>query len=229
MEKELLDYLSGFITKERLALFDKVLEKRTRYITVVLEDIYQSQNASAVLRTCDCFGIQDVHIIENRNQFNVNTEVSLGSSKWLSLHKYNQEKSNSLDAIKKLKKKGYRIVATTPHTNDQELPEYDIQKGKTALVFGSELPGISDTIMNEADEFLKIPMHGFTESFNISVSAAIILHHLSEKLRLQDVQKWQLSPIEKLELKLQWIRNTIKKSELLEERFWQSHGKGENQ
>lgn len=223
MQVELLKYLSANITPERFALFNKIIEHRTKYITVVLEDIFQSQNASAVLRSCDCFGIQDVHIIENRNQFQLDTEVSLGSSKWLSLNKYNQEKNNSLAAIKTLKKQGYKIVATTPHINDQELPNFDITSGKIALVFGSELPGVSDTILNEADEFLKIPMFGFTESFNISVSAAIILHHLTDKLRSSEVI-WELTEKEKTEIKIQWIRNTIKKSELIEKRFWEEMG-----
>ena len=219
MDNTLLEHLSSYLTPRRLELFNKTLTMRTRHITVVLEDIFQSQNASAVLRTCDCFGIQDVHIIENRNDFQVNTEVSLGSSKWLTLKKYNEAENNSLEAIKQLKQKGYRIVATTPHTNDQELPDFDIAKGKIALVFGSELPGITDTILNEADEFLKIPMFGFTESFNISVSAAIILHHLSLKMRENKDLKWELSQDEKDELKLEWIRKTIKKSELIEKRY----------
>lgn len=223
MDTTLLDHLSSCLTPRRLELFNKTLNMRTRHITVVLEDIFQSQNASAVLRTCDCFGIQDVHIIENRNDFQVNTEVSLGSSKWLNLKKYNEAENNSLEAIKQLKQKGYRIVATTPHTNDQELPDFDIAKGKTALVFGSELPGITDTILNEADEFLKIPMFGFTESFNISVSAAIILHHLSLKMRKNKDLKWELSQDEKDELKLEWIRKTIKKSELIEKRYWEEN------
>ncbi|MEN8115793.1 MAG: RNA methyltransferase [Bacteroidota bacterium] len=223
MQNKLLTYLSGYLTPERLNLFDEVLNMRTRYITVVLEDIYQSQNASAVLRTCDCFGIQDVHIIENRNEFNVNKEVSLGSSKWLTLTKYNHTGNNSLNAIRKLKKQGYKIVATTPHANDQSLPDFDISKGKTALIFGSELPGITQAILDEADEFLKIPMFGFTESFNISVSAAIILHHLTEKLRRTRSIAWQLPEKEKDELKLEWIRKTIKKSELIEKRFWEKN------
>lgn len=225
MQTELFNYLSDLITPERLALFNKIIDKRTQYITVVLEDIFQSQNASAVLRTCDCFGVQDVHIIENRNEFQLDTEVSLGSSKWLTLKKYNETKNNSLQAINTLKAKGYRIIATSPHINDTELPDFDITKGKFALVFGSELPGISDLISNEADEFLKIPMFGFTESFNISVSVAVILHHLTDKMRRIENINWQLTEAEKIDLKIQWIRNTLKKTELVEKRFWKEKGK----
>lgn len=225
MNNKLLEYLLSYLTPQRQELFEKVINKRTRHLTVVLEDIYQKQNASAVLRTCDCFGIQDVHIIEDRNEFQVNREIAMGASKWLSLHKYNNKENNALDAIQTLKKQGYRIVATTPHNNDLELQDFDIAKGKTALVFGSELPGITETIMQEADEFLKIPMYGFTESFNISVSAAIILHHLTMKMRDSKDLHWQLSDEEKDELKMEWIRKTIKRSELIEKRFWEENKK----
>ncbi len=225
MKDNLITYLSAFITPARLKLFEEVLAQRTNYITVVLEDIFQPQNASAVLRTCDCFGIQNVHIIENRNEFTVDKEVALGASKWLTLHNYNQFQNNSLHSVKHLKEQGYRIVATTPHKNEQLLPDFDLSKGKTALVFGSELPGISEKIQNEADEFLKIPMYGFTESFNISVSAAIIIHHLTGKLREMPKHVWELPAQEKEDIKLQWLRKTIKRSRLLEERFLQAQKK----
>lgn len=224
MKKKLINYLSDFVTPERLQLFDNVLNQRTAYITVILEDIYQSQNASAVLRTCDCFGIQNVHIIENKNTFNVDKEVDMGASKWLNLHKYNQAKNNSADAIKKLKEKGYRIIATSPHISNSMLPDFDLNKGKAALVFGSEMPGISETIMKQADEFLKIPMYGFTESFNISVSAAIILYQLSEKLKRESGIDWKLSNSEKESIKLNWLRSSIKRSDLLVERFTAENG-----
>ncbi len=226
MQKELIHHLSSFISSERLKLFEKVLKYRISYLTVVLEDLYQPQNASAVLRTCDCFGIQNVHIIENRNKFTVDKEVALGASKWLSLYKYNRKKHNTTDAIKKLREEGYRIVATTPHFDDQYLPDFDITKGKVALIFGPELQGISDTIKNEADEFLKIPMVGFTESFNISVSAAIILYQLSERLRKLPEKVWQLTDKEKDEILLQWLRTSIKRSSLLEQWFLTERGGG---
>ncbi len=224
MKSELLEYLSALVTPERLSLYNRIVENRTNYITVVLEDIFQPQNASAVLRTCDCFGIQNVHVIENRNQFKVDTEVSMGSSKWITLNTYNKRKDNSLKAIQKLKNDGYRIVATSPHSTDVELPDFDVSKGKFALVFGSELPGISEIINQEADEFLKIPMFGFTESFNISVSAAIILFHLTQKLQNSESISWHLTEDEKIDIKIQWIKNSIKKSVLIEKRFWEEKG-----
>ena len=215
MKKQLTEYLSGYVTNERFNLFTNIIEERTRYLTVVLEDIYQPQNASAVLRSCDCFGVQDVHIIENRNEFTLNPQVELGSSKWLTLKKYNEEENNSRLALRKLKEQGYRIVATSPHENDTFLENFDLEKGKTALVFGSELPGISEVIQEEADEFLKIPMYGFTESFNISVSAAIVLHHLTLNLKKMPKPVWELNEDEKNELIFEWLKKTIKKSDLI--------------
>lgn len=224
MRTELLKYLSAVVTPERISLYNKIVESRTNYITVVLEDIFQPQNASAVLRSCDCFGIQNVHVIENRNKFQVDTEVAMGSSKWITINSYKNKNNNSLKAIQTLKKNGYRIVATSPHSTDMELPDFDLTKGKAALVFGSELPGISETIMQEADEFLKIPMFGFTESFNISVSAAIILYQLTQKLHNSESIDWHLTEEEKVDIKIQWIKNTIKKSALIEKRFWEEKG-----
>lgn len=216
--ENLISHLSEFVSPSRLETFKNVLAQRTRYLTVCLEDIYQSQNASAVLRTCDCLGIQDVHVIENKNKFDLNPEVVLGSSKWLDLQRYNEEGNNTVTALKKLKSDGYRIVATTPHKNDQNLDDIDLEKGKMALVFGTELTGLTDEALDLADEFLKIPIVGFTESFNISVSAAIIMYQLSQKLRKLDIN-WELSSEEYDELLLQWLRKSIKKSELIEDQF----------
>ncbi|HDO06501.1 MAG TPA: TrmH family RNA methyltransferase [Bacteroidetes bacterium] len=223
-KKEFLDFLSGYITENRRQLFEKIIQYRTRHITVVLEDIYQPHNASAVLRSADLTGIQDVHIIENRNRYQVNPEVAMGSSKWLNLIKYNESEENTVAAYEALRGAGYRIVATTPHTNDQTLDEIPID-GKMALVFGTELKGLSDTAIAHADEYLRIPMYGFTESYNISVSAALTLFTLTEKLRMSDIP-WQLSKEERLDTLIEWVKQTIKHAELFEKEFLQKRKTG---
>jgi len=215
--KELLNYLYGFITEQRKEKFDEVIRNRTRYITIVLEDIFQPHNASAVLRTCDCFGIQDIHIVENKNKYTVNPDVALGSSKWLNLIKYNSKTYNSIDCISTLKKQGYRIVATTPHKDEYMVGELPLNK-KIALLFGTEMKGLTDEAIAISDAFVKIPMYGFTESFNISVSAALLLHSLSERLRKSNIS-WQLSEKEIIEIKLNWVKNTIKSADSLERKF----------
>lgn len=219
MISQRIEYLSQFLSKRRVQLFDTVLNFRTRYITVVLEDIYQPHNASAVLRSCEGFGIQDIHIIENQHEYRLSPDITLGSDKWLTLHRHNLHEDNTADTINQLKKDGYRIVATSPHKKDCPPDQFDLQKGKIALLFGSELNGLSQPALEMADEFMTIPMVGFTESFNISVTAALCIHFLTNRLRQMPDILWQLTDTEKQELKLEWLRKSIRDASLIEKAF----------
>lgn len=221
--RELIEFLSGFMTDERNEAFDRVLANRTRYLTVVLEDVYQAHNASAVLRSCDCFGIQDVHMIERRNSYKVSRDVALGADKWLTLNRYPGRLGHTPSVIASLREKGYRIVATSPREGDVSLEDFNLESGPAALLFGTELEGLSPEAIINSDEFLRIPMFGFTESFNISVSVALILHSLVGRLQKSDVD-WHLSNDESLELKLDWLRKSIKSSKLLEKQFYMMNG-----
>ncbi len=215
---QLTAYLRDFITEERWEKINQVLQQRTRHISVVLEDIYQPHNASAVLRSCDGFGIQDVHIIENRNRFDASSEVTIGADQWITLKRYNSEgQNNTIACINELKEKGISVIATTPHEEDQDLNELDISR-PMALVFGTELEGVTGTVLQHADGFVKIPMYGFSESFNISVSAAICLYDLTTRLHLSDIE-WGLSKEEKELLRYEWVKNSIKAGEQLVKRF----------
>ena len=220
-EEALIKYLSQFVTPERLALFNRVLSNRTNYITVVLEDIFHCHNASAVLRSCDCFGVQDVHIIENRHEYDVNPDIALGASKWLTLKKYNGEGSmNTSAAINALKKQNYRIMATLPDAKAISFEEVDLFKGPIALVFGGERTGISEEVRKCADGFITIPMVGFTESLNISVAAAILLQHFTGKARSY-ANKWELNENYKKTLLIKWIKQSVKSGDLIEKDFFQ--------
>jgi len=211
MDKELITYLENFLTTHRKNLFRKVLQNRTRYITVVLEDLYQSHNASAVLRTCECFGVQDIHIIENKNEYTINPDVTLGASKWLNLIKYNTKDKNTREALIHLHTQGYRIISAVPGNNATSLYKFDLDKGKAALLFGTELTGLSDEALSLADEQLTIPMYGFTESFNISVAAGIILGHLIPLLHRKNY--WKLSMKEQEIIYFDWLKKSIKTSD----------------
>lgn len=214
---DLLNHLLEFVSENKRNKFDEIIQFRTRYLTIVLEDIYQPHNASAVLRSCDCFGIQDVHIIENSNKYEVNPDVALGSSKWLSMFKYNSKDHNTRTCLAKLKSQGYRIVAATPHENGYLLDELPLDQ-KTALVFGTEMQGLTSIALEMSDAFVKIPMYGFTESFNISVSAALSLYHITEKLRRSDIH-WQLGKDDIMKIRLSWARQVVKNADLIENRF----------
>ena len=214
---KLLTYLEGFVTDKRKNLFRNILQDRTRHFTVVLEDIYQQHNASAVIRSCDIFGIQDVHVIENKYKSKVSRHIATGSQKWLSFHNYKEDTNNTIDCLENIKSKGYQIIATTPHNDSCVLHDFDITK-KSAFVFGVEKAGVSDDVMKNADGFLKIPMVGFTESLNISVAAAIILENLTFKLRNSSVD-WKLTNEEQKILYASWIEKTIKNVDEIKERF----------
>ena len=214
---KLLTYLEGFVTDKRKNLFRNILQDRTRHFTVVLEDIYQQHNASAVIRSCDIFGIQDVHVIENKYKSKVSRHIAKGSQKWLSFHNYKEDKNNTIDCLENIKSKGYQVIATTPHNDSCVLHDFDITK-KSAFVFGVEKAGVSDDVMKNADGFLKIPMVGFTESLNISVAAAIVLENLSHKLRNSNLD-WALTVEEQQILYASWIEKTIKNVDEIKERF----------
>ena len=215
---ELIKYLKTFISEDRYKLFKKKIDERTQHITVVLEDIFQSRNIAASIRSADCFGIQNVHIIENQNIFQDDTEVSLGASKWIDINRYNQKKENTVNAITKLQKKGYQIIATTPHNADIELFDLDITKKKTAIIFGSEINGCSENALKLADQKMTIPMYGFSESFNISVSVSLCLQHLVYKMRKSKID-WKINKKEQNEIVLRWLKNSIKSSTRIEERY----------
>lgn len=219
MESKLIQFLSEFVTPERLALFDRILAFRTNYITVVLEDLYQTQNTSAVVRSADCFGVQNVHVIENKNAFQINPYVVRGASNWITVNRYNGTEMNTPAALQKLRQEGYRIIVATPHEHDTDLENFDLEKGKAAIVFGCERPGLTQLAKNEADEFMKIPMVGFTESLNVSVSAAVTMHHLTHQLRLNQTIDWHLNVDEKQKLLLEWLKVSIKRVDLLEQKF----------
>ena len=213
-KKDLIQYLSQFVSETRLKKFDEIINERTRHITVVLEDIYQAHNASAVLRSCDCFGIQDVHFIENRNKYKISTDVDMGASTWLSIYRYSEkETNNTINCLQSLKSKGYKIVATTPHERDCTLDKLPIGN-KIALVFGTEIDGITDDVRNHADDFVRIPMYGFTESFNISVSAALSMYELTSRLRKSEIP-YRLKEEERDNILLEWMKSSIKRCDLI--------------
>ncbi len=212
--KNYIQYLENFVTENRQKTFKKVLANRTRHFTLVLEDLYQMHNVSAVIRSADIFGFQDVHIIQKKYQPKLSHAIAKGAEKWLNIVRYEQTQN----AISQLKAKGYQIVATTPHTNDVNLPEFDITK-PAAFFFGVEKEGLSEQVLNQADVFLKIPMYGFTESFNISVAAAIIMHSVTEKLRNSELD-WHLTPKSQETLYLQWLEKSIKSIDLIKKQYF---------
>lgn len=221
----LLDYLGKFITDHKKKVMDQVLAKRTRHLTVVLEDIFKPHNASAVIRTCDCFGLQDIHIMEKTDQYKVNPFVTRGASQWVDLHKYYQPNSNSVDTcFAALRQQGYKIYGTSPAPTSISI--HDLQPtDKLALVFGNEHEGISDEVKTKADGLVYIPMLGFTDSFNISVAASIFLYELVKKAEAMHIPDFYLSEEERNILKMKWYRAVVKNSAIHEKVYFKSISK----
>ena len=217
MSEGLYKVLSEHLTPRKRELFDSIASLRTRHLTLVLEDVYQAHNSSAVLRSMESWGIQDIYAIENTNPFHMHRRIAKGAFDWLSIHQFHEHKNNTLACIQDLKSKGYKVVATALHENAIPLEELDITQ-KTAIVMGTELSGVSSTILEQADENVVIPMHGFTESLNVSVAASVIMQHLSNKLRKSNIP-WQLSQEEQLELKIEWAKQSIHWSKHLVEMY----------
>jgi len=217
----LIEHFSQYITDQRKQITENVLAQRTRHITLVLEDIYQAQNASAAVRTCECLGIQDIHVIENENSYEVNKKVVMGSSKWLDVKRYKARGvNNTASCYQSLRDQGYKLLVTDPSPEGISINDVAIGE-KIALVMGNEVLGISEYALQHADGKVRIPMYGFTESFNISVSAAICLNTLLLKLRKSDVN-WQLSQHEITDMRLKWFRKMVRRSDIIEKEFLRS-------
>jgi tRNA (guanosine-2'-O-)-methyltransferase len=220
----LISSLKEMISEERWSKFREVLSYRTSWLTVVLEDIFQTHNASAVIRTCELSGIFNLHVIENQNQYNINPDIVVGSDKWIRIQKYNTEPHNTLQCYKHLRENGYRIVATSPHKDGYLLEELPLTQ-KTALIFGNEGFGLSQIALKHADAFVKIPSVGFTESYNISVSVALCLYHLTSRLRTSNVD-WQLGDEEKEIIMLDYAFKSVRRPEILLRRLMSEYSNG---
>lgn len=214
IDLEYLAFLENILTDNRKERFLEVLKNRTKHFTVVVEDVFQMHNTSAVMRSCEVFGVQELNVIEQRFGKRIDKEIAMGAQKWVDINKFDTV-SNCIDS---LKKGGYQIIATTPHENDCLLDDFDISK-PSALFFGTEKEGLSQEVIQKADGYLKIPMVGFTESLNISVSAAIILQNLTSRLR-QSTIDWQLTEDEIIEKRLAWARSSIKDIKRIEQRYY---------
>lgn len=219
IDLDYLNFLENIITDNRKEKFLKVLKERTKHFTIAVEDVFQMHNASAVMRSCEVFGIQELHVIEERYGKRIDKEIAMGAQKWVDISTYDSV-TNCIDT---LKDKGYQIIATTPHENDCLLEDFDISK-PSALFFGTERDGLSEEILQKADGFLKIPMVGFTESLNISVSAAIIIQNLTNRLRNSDVA-WELTEEEILVKRLDWAKKSIKDIKRIEARYYEENPK----
>ena len=206
-------YLAEFMMPERFDALCRALDSRTDYMTVMTENMFHPQNASAIVRHCEAFGIQNIHTVENLCPFNPNLNIVRGTDKWIDINRH----ASTGEALHALKAQGYRIGATTPPRESCTPEAFDVGKGRFALVFGTEKQGISDEVIGSADEFLRIPMCGLVESLNVSASAAILIYILSQRMR-REVADWHLTANRRAQLLYRWCRESVKDADGVLER-----------
>ena len=215
--RERIDDLSSFLLESRIDTLTRALNMRTEYITVMTENMFHAQNASAIVRHCEAFGVQNIHTVEELCPFLPTLNIALGTDKWIDINRH----TTTADAVKSLREQGYRIIATTPHHKSCTPETFDVKKGKFALVFGTEKTGVSKEILEEADEYLQIPMCGMVDSLNVSASAAILIYMLSQRMRLE-CEDWHLSEEKYARTLYDWYRFAVRDSEALLERKYGS-------
>lgn len=210
---KLFEYLKQFLTEERLRKIEHFSQRSSDFVLPILEDVYQFRNAAAIVRSVEACGFHKVIALEEENIFNPNLSVTKGAETWVEIEK----KPHSLDTLKDIKNQGYKILAVSPEKNATMLPNYTIQS-PVALVFGTEKEGVSEEFLDFADETLAIPMYGFTESFNVSVAAAICFYDLKQKLLKSNIN-YYLSGEKLLKTQIRWAVNSIRSGEEILNRY----------
>ena len=202
--------LAEFTTSERYEVLRRTVAMRTRYMTVLAENMYHGQNAAALIRHCEAFGVQEMHTVETLCRFEPNPDIVRGTDQWVDVRRH----PSTGEALAALRSAGYRLVATTPHREDVTPETFDVAAGPFALVFGTEHAGISDEVIAGADEFLRIPMCGMVESLNVSASAAILIYMLSSRMR-ETVPDWRLTAGERAEILYRWTFASVRDAEAI--------------
>ena len=205
--QKIFQHLQQFLTDERLEKINHFAPESSDFVLPVIEDVFQFRNAAAIVRSVEACGFHKIIAMESEHEFNPNLRVTKGAETWVEVEKL----PHNLDSLREIKNRGYKILAVSPENNATMLSDYDL-KEPVALVFGTEAAGVSEEILDFADETLAIPMYGFTQSFNVSVAAAICVYELKQKL-LRSNLDYKLSEEKLWEMKVRWAMNSIKSGE----------------
>lgn len=192
-------------TSRRQERIESVLLRRQPTLTVVLEDVHDPHNASAVLRSCDGVGVLDVHLVyvdEEPPRQSFGRSTSASAAKWIRIHQH-----ESIDACyAHLREQGFTIAATALEPDSRDFYSVDLTQ-PTALVFGNEMRGVSEAGIRGADMTVYIPMQGMVESLNISVSCAVSLYEaMRQRMAAGMYEEPQLGEAERIEIRDEWLR-----------------------
>ena len=201
------EYLQQFLTDDRLEKINHFAPESSDFILPVIEDVFQFRNAAAIVRSVEACGFHKIVAMESENQFNPNLRVTKGAETWMEVERL----PHNIDSLKKIKNRGYKMVAVSPEKNATLLADFKLTE-PVALIFDTEKEGVTPEILDFAEETLAIPMYGFTRSFNVSVAAAICVYALKQKLINSNLE-YKLSEEKLWEMKVRWAVNSIKSGE----------------
>ncbi|MCY0977969.1 RNA methyltransferase [Chryseobacterium wangxinyae] len=207
------EYLKQFLTEERLKKIEHFAPESSDFVLPVLEDVYQFRNAAAIVRSVEACGFHKVVALQEENNFEPNLKVTKGADTWVEVEKL----PRNMESFQKIKDKGYKIVVVSLENDAKMLPDYEITE-PIALVFGTEMEGVSQEILDFADETLAIPMYGFTRSFNVSVAASLCMYELKQKLMKSGID-YKLNDEKLLRMKIRWTVNSIRSGEQIYNKY----------
>lgn len=208
-----VEKLGPYVSDDRQSRINHVLGNRTRSVVPVVEGLHNSGNISAVMRSAEGMGFHDFHLIENQDYFKNSSRTSQGAEKWLNVSRW----KNTVACFEQLKEAGYQMVVTELGAKDSLL-DVDFTQ-KTALVFGNEARGISAEALGLADQRCMLPIHGFVESYNISVAGALCLQVALQQRELKLGKSGDLSPEDFLDLKASYYVKSVRAARAMLDKF----------
>lgn len=211
------DYLKQFLTEERLSKIEHFSSESSDFVLPVMDDVYQFRNAAAIIRSVEACAFHKVVAMEEENVFDPNLTVTKGAETWVEVEKM----SKNIASLQNIKDRGYKILAVSLEKNAVMLPDYQITE-PIALVFGTEMEGVSEEVIDFADETLAIPMYGLTRSYNVSVAAGICMYELKQKLIKSGID-YKLSEEKRMKMKIRWAVNSMRSGKQIFEKYLRDH------
>ncbi len=195
--------MAPFLTHERKQKIETVIKERTLNYQVAIEGLYDQGNVNAVMRTAESLGYLNFHIIETKDEYKKANRVAQGSDRWLELTKWHSTQK----FFQNLKKQGFQIAVSSLN-QAISLPLLNLNS-PTIFVFGNEKDGVSKDAQKLADVCFKIPMVGMSQSFNISVAAAITLSWARSQVIGQNPKQWPLTPTQKQRVRMAYYQRSL--------------------
>ena len=196
--------LAPMLTTERIARIDQVLAARLVSVVTVVEDTYDPHNAAATIRTTEAIGLGELHVIEPEERFSAAGGVTRGAHRWIELHRWRSAEA----AIGGLRARGFRVFATLPGA-PQTIDEVDVTT-PLAVAFGNEHDGLSAGAIAACDGAIGVPMFGFTESYNLSVTVALAMSRIAARRRAAIGSLGDLDDQRRRELRARWFALKIR-------------------